>query len=129
MASDHALCLAVLACQAAQFRRQVKHAKNLQLRSAEERVGCYLLRLAETAPPGSPARLPLEKRQIASAAWHDARNVLAHAWRGCAATDCASKATSSSSMTRSPPMPASSLDPLIDGAEPIQPLATKGTER
>ena len=47
VATDHALCLAVLACQAAQFRRQVKLAKNLKLRSAEERVGCYLLGLLQ----------------------------------------------------------------------------------
>ena len=52
VASDHDLCLAVLACQAAQFRRQIKHAKNLQLRSAEERVGCYLLAFDH----GCPAR-------------------------------------------------------------------------
>lgn len=64
--SDHTLCLAVLACQAAQFRRQIKHAKNLQLRSAEERVGCYLLGLAEGVPPGEPIKLPIEKRLIAS---------------------------------------------------------------
>ena len=43
IATDQALCLAVLGCQAAQFRRQIKLAKNLKLRSAEERVGCYLL--------------------------------------------------------------------------------------
>jgi CRP/FNR family transcriptional regulator, transcriptional activator FtrB len=49
VASDHTLCLAALACRAAQFRRQIRHAKNLQLRSAEERVGCYLLALAERA--------------------------------------------------------------------------------
>jgi CRP/FNR family transcriptional activator FtrB len=66
VASDQALCLAVLACQAAQFRHQIKHAKNLQLRSAEERVGCYLLRLTEDATPAEPVRLPLEKRLIAS---------------------------------------------------------------
>ena len=66
VAADQVLCLAVLACQAAQFRRQIKHAKNLQLRSAEERVGCYLLRLLEGAAPGTPVKLPLEKRLIAS---------------------------------------------------------------
>lgn len=63
---DHALSLALLACQAAQFRRQVKHAKNLQLRSAEERVGCYLLTLIESVVPNEPIKLPLEKRLIAS---------------------------------------------------------------
>ncbi|MBV8523313.1 MAG: cyclic nucleotide-binding domain-containing protein, partial [Acetobacteraceae bacterium] len=66
VATDHALCLAILACQAAQFRRQVKHAKNIRLRSAEERVGCYLLGLADPAPPRASFRLPLEKRLIAS---------------------------------------------------------------
>src|SRR3954454_6004139 len=66
VATDHALCLAVLACQAAQFRRQIKHAKNLQLRSAEERIGCYLLQLLAGAAYGEAAPLPLEKRLIAS---------------------------------------------------------------
>ena len=66
VAGDLDLVLAVLACQAAQFRRQVKHAKNLQLRSAEERVGCYLLQVAGTTPPGQPIHLMSEKRLIAS---------------------------------------------------------------
>jgi CRP/FNR family transcriptional regulator, transcriptional activator FtrB len=65
IATDHALCLAVLGCQAAQFRRQIKLAKNLKLRSAEERVGCYLLGLVQEAPPNAPVRLPMEKRLIA----------------------------------------------------------------
>ena len=63
VASDHALCLAVLACQAAQFRRQLKHEKNQRLRSADERVGCYLLRLLRDFD--TPVRLPIEKRHIA----------------------------------------------------------------
>jgi CRP/FNR family transcriptional activator FtrB len=65
VAADHALCLAVLACQAAQFRRQVKLAKNLKLRSAEERVGCYLLGLLHGTDLQTPVRLPVEKRRIA----------------------------------------------------------------
>jgi len=65
IATDHALCLAVLGCQAAQFRRQIKLAKNLKLRSAEERVGCYLLGLAQEATSNAPIRLPMEKRLIA----------------------------------------------------------------
>ncbi len=54
VAQDHALCLAVLACQAAQFRRQVKQAKNVRLRSAEERVGCYLLAPVRECAAGRP---------------------------------------------------------------------------
>lgn len=65
IATDHALCLAVLGCQAAQFRRQIKLAKNLKLRSAEERVGCYLLQLVQDTPANAPIRLPMEKRLIA----------------------------------------------------------------
>jgi CRP/FNR family transcriptional activator FtrB len=65
IATDHALCLAVLGCQAAQFRRQIKLAKNLKLRSAEDRVGCYLLGLVQQARPDIPVRLPMEKRFIA----------------------------------------------------------------
>lgn len=66
VASDHAFSLAILACQAAQFRRQIKQIKIRRLRSAEERVGCYLLNLTEGAVPGEPVKLPLEKRLIAS---------------------------------------------------------------
>lgn len=65
VASDHALCLAVLACQAAQFRRQMKLTRSLRVRSAEERVGCYLLQILESTQPDTPLRLPLEKRHIA----------------------------------------------------------------
>ncbi len=63
--NDHAFCLAMLACQAAQFRRQMRQARSLRLRSAEERVACYLLQLLNGARPNSPPRLPLEKRHIA----------------------------------------------------------------
>lgn len=66
VASDHDFCLAILTCQAAQFRRQIKHVKNLQLRSAEERVGCYLLALTMDGSLDQPINLPVEKRLIAS---------------------------------------------------------------
>ena len=38
IATGHSLGLTVLACRAAQFRRQVRLAKNLKLRSADARV-------------------------------------------------------------------------------------------
>ena len=65
MATDHALCRAVLGCLAAQFRRQVRMAKNLRLRSAEERVGCYLVALFERNDRAAPLRLPIDKGEIA----------------------------------------------------------------
>lgn len=66
VAADHGLALAVLACQAMQFRRQMKQAKAIRLRTAEERVGAYMLALAESTPESRQIRLPLEKRQIAA---------------------------------------------------------------
>lgn len=66
IATDHGLCLAMLACQATQFRRQMKLAKAIRLRSAEERVGSFMLALAESRPGDREIRLPVEKRQIAA---------------------------------------------------------------
>src|SRR5579871_5226956 len=66
LAADHAFCRAVLACLAAQFRRQVRMEKNLKLRSAEERVGCYLVSLLGQAEAGASIVLPTERRLIAS---------------------------------------------------------------
>jgi len=121
VASDHALCLAVLACQAAQFRRQVKRARNLQLRSAEERVGCYLLQLVEASLPRPLVRLPQEKWRIA---WQlgmtreTFSRILAgmarHGLRIVGDTIEVSDVAALRASFR--------LDPLIDGPEPIMPL-------
>ena len=126
VASDHALCLAVLACQAAQFRRQIKHAKNLQLRSAEARVGCYLLALAQSVEPGVPIKLPLEKRLIASQLGitrETFSRILAtiapHGIRVEGDIVVVTDPASANARFR--------LDPLIDGRETIEPLAIKGT--
>ncbi len=124
VASDHALCLAVLACQAAQFRRQIKHAKNLQLRSAEERIGCYLTQLLNGAAVGEPVRLPLEKRLIASQlgmtreTFSRTLNVVArHGIR-----------VDGDMVTLADPAAAQArfrLDPLLDGPEAMIPLPLK----
>ena len=66
VARDHAMCLALLACQATQFRRQMKLAKAVRLRSAEERAGSFMLALAEARPGSREIRLPLERRQLAA---------------------------------------------------------------
>lgn len=126
VASDHALCLAILACQAAQFRRQIKHAKNLQLRSAEERVGCYLLKLVDNAAPGVPVRLPLEKRLIASQLGITretfSRTLAAVARYGLRVEgDIVHLEDSDAARARF------QLDPLIDGREPMTRLDVKGT--
>ena len=60
------LALALVSCLSSQFRRLVKQVKNLKLRSAVQRVGCYLITLAtKQATPGH-AILPYEKNLIAS---------------------------------------------------------------
>ena len=121
VAADHALCLAVLACQAAQFRRQVKHVKNVKLRSAEERVGSYLMRLVEKAPPGLPVRLALEKRLIASQLGMTretfSRTLAAMPRHGLRVSgDLVTAIDAVAALERFPP------DPLTDGPEPIAPL-------
>jgi CRP/FNR family transcriptional regulator, transcriptional activator FtrB len=124
VASDQALCLAVLACQAAQFRRQIKHAKNLQLRSAEERVGCYLLRLTEDATRGEAVRLPLEKRLIASQLGMTRETfsrILAGLSRHGIRVDGDMVHLEDGGAARA----RFHLDPLLDGPEPIIPLPAK----
>jgi len=121
VASDPALCLAVLACQAAQFRRQVKHAKNVALRSAEERVGCALLALAESAPPGAPARLPLEKRLIASQLGMT-RETFSRALAAVARHGLTLAGDTVMVTDRDAAHAQFRLDPLIDGPEIINPL-------
>jgi CRP/FNR family transcriptional regulator, transcriptional activator FtrB len=124
--SDHALCLALLACEAAHFRRRVKHAKNIMLRSAEERVGCYLLKLAEQADPDTPPRLVLEKRLIASQLGMTretfSRNLGAVAKHGLRVNGdhlVVEDIAAARKRFR--------LDPLIDGPEPMLPMQHKRT--
>jgi CRP/FNR family transcriptional activator FtrB len=126
MATDHALCRAVLGCLAAQFRRQVRATKNLRLRSAEERVGCYLVALLQRNGHAAPLRLPIDKQEIASQLGMS-REVFSRALSGMAkfgmrivgkdlVIDDAVAAHS-----RFP------FDPFIDGVEPIAPLPARKT--
>jgi CRP/FNR family transcriptional activator FtrB len=124
IASDHALCLAALACLAAQFRRQTKHAKDLQLRSAEERVGCYLLRLAEDLAPNQPVRLPIEKRLIASQLGITRETFS----RTLALVARHGLRVNGDLVTVTDPIAARArfiLDPLIDGPEAISPIRVR----
>ncbi len=121
IASNIDLSLAVLACQAAQFRRQIKHAKNLQLRSAEERVGCYLLKLLDGPAHGAPVKLPLEKRLIASQLGMTRETfsrTLAIVARHGIRVDGEMVRLEDAAAARA----RFQLDPLIDGYEPMRPL-------
>lgn len=121
VAADHALCLAVLACQAAQFRQQMKLAKAIRLRSAEERVGAYLLALREEHGEGE-LRLPLEKRLIASQLGMTretfSRVLPSMARHGLRVSGDVLQVTDLAAARAAFPW-----DPLIDGQEPITPLS------
>jgi CRP/FNR family transcriptional regulator, transcriptional activator FtrB len=60
------LAHAVIGSLAGQFRRLVRQIKNLKLRTASERVGCYLLALSQRQGTPDLAVLPYEKNLIAS---------------------------------------------------------------
>ena len=120
--ADHTLCLAVLACQAAQFRRQMKQAKSVRLRSADERIGAYLLALAEANTGEGECRLPVEKRLIASQLGMT-RETFSRALPGMArfglrvTGDLLRCDDLAAARAAFPP------DPLIDGPEPVIPLS------
>lgn len=119
LADDHGLCLAMLAVQAAQFRRQVKQEKNVLLRSAEERVGAYLLNLTENSAQ-TKVRLPLEKRMIASQLGMT-RETLSRALSAVSKSGIIVQGDLVTITDRAAARARFPLDPLIDGAEPVRP--------
>jgi CRP/FNR family transcriptional activator FtrB len=122
--SDDALCHAVLGCLTAQFRRQVRLQKNLKLRSAEERVGCYLVSLLGSSDADVTVRLPIEKRLIASQLGMT-RETFSRALSSMARFGMRIHGgvvhveNAAIARARFP------LDPLIDGPEPILPVQDK----
>ncbi|WP_366553031.1 helix-turn-helix domain-containing protein [Aquibaculum sediminis] len=72
IAAHPELALTLLASLAGQFRRMVRQVKNLKLRTTVQRVGCFLLSLAETGDAGElgaaemTVQLPYDKQVIAS---------------------------------------------------------------
>jgi CRP/FNR family transcriptional activator FtrB len=126
MASDHALCRAVLGCLAAQFRRQVRAAKNLRLRSAEERVGCYLVALFQSDDHAIPLRLPIDKKEIALQLGMT-REVFSRALSGM---DKFGMRVVGKTLEVDDAVAARSrfpFDPFIDGVEPIAPAPARRT--
>ena len=63
---DPLLAQAVIESLAGQFRRLVRQIKNLKLRTAPERAGCYLVALSKRQGTPHRAVLPYEKNLIAS---------------------------------------------------------------
>ncbi|UEM05786.1 cyclic nucleotide-binding domain-containing protein [Skermanella rosea] len=70
VSTDAALASKMLASLARHYRMLVRQIKDLKLRSATERLGCYLLALAEQRPAGPDASvtlmLPVEKALLAT---------------------------------------------------------------
>jgi CRP/FNR family transcriptional activator FtrB len=118
VASDHALCRAVLGCLAAQFRRQVRLQKNLKLRSTEERVGCYLVSLLGSSDTDITIRLPVEKHLIASQLGMT-RETFSRALSGMARFGMLVRGETVHVANPAATRAHFPLDPLIDGSEPI----------
>jgi CRP/FNR family transcriptional activator FtrB len=121
VASDHALCRAVLGCLTAQFRRQVRLQKNLKLRSTEERVGCYLVSLLGSSDTDIIVRLPVEKHLIASQLGMT-RETFSRALSGMARFGMLVRGETVQVANAAAARAHFPLDPLIDGSEPISPL-------
>jgi len=64
--SDPHLALIMLASMGNQYRQLVRHIKDLRLRTAAQRLGVYLLQLAERERGGDRVRLPFVKKLIAA---------------------------------------------------------------
>lgn len=65
IAREPALALTMMASLAQQFRRMVRQTKDLKLRTASQRVGCYLYRLAQERGEATSVELPYSKRVLA----------------------------------------------------------------
>lgn len=63
---DGELALTLLGSLATQFRGMVRIVKNLKLRTASQRVGCYLMSLCEDEDDHASVTLDLDKQLIAS---------------------------------------------------------------
>ncbi len=124
VASDHALCCAVLGCLTAQYRRQVRLQKNLKLRSSEERVGCYLVALMGSSDTDITVRLPVEKHLIASHLCMK-RETFSRALAGMARFGMSVRGDTVHVADAAAARACFPLDPLIDGVESISSFQNK----
>jgi CRP/FNR family transcriptional activator FtrB len=124
LGSDLALCRAVLGCLAAQFRRQVRSAKNLRLRSAEDRVGSYLVALLQREHHPTPIHLPVGKQQIASQLGMT-RETFSRALSGMVKFGMRVSGRILEAEDAAAARARFPFDPLIDGVEPILPLRAR----
>jgi CRP/FNR family transcriptional activator FtrB len=64
--ADPEFAVSIVGELAAAFRSMARHAKNLKLRGARERIGCYLLEQSQQAGGAGRFVLQVEKRRVAS---------------------------------------------------------------
>lgn len=64
--ADPELAVALLGSMAQQYRHLVREIKDLRLRTASQRLALYLLHLVESDGSGQAARLPYDKKLLAS---------------------------------------------------------------
>lgn len=116
VASDPALALQVVGSLSHQFRRMVRQIKNLKLRSATERVGCYILALSKRQGTLDRAVLPYGKNLIATELGIT-RESFSRALSGLQASGIQVQADTIVINDRDRLIEASNPDPLIDGPD------------
>ncbi len=115
-AKDPAVAQLVIGSLAGQFRRLVRQIKNLKLRSASERVGCYILALSHRQGTPHRATLPYEKNLIASELGMT-RESFSRALSALQAAGMTVEGETIVIADRDRLIAACGPDPLIDGAE------------
>ena len=116
VAREPALAQEVIFSLAGQFRRLVRQIKNLKLRSATERVGCYLLALSKRQRTPHQAILPYEKNLVASELGIT-RESFSRALSALRAEGISVRNDTISIRDEARLAAACGLDPLIDGPE------------
>lgn len=66
IAGEPRLAMAMMASLSSHYRMLVRQVADLKLRSAAQRLGCYLLALAETQPESNRVSLSFDKKLLAS---------------------------------------------------------------
>jgi CRP/FNR family transcriptional activator FtrB len=116
VAREPVLAQEVIVSLAGQFRRLVRQIKNLKLRTAKERVGCYILELSRRQSTPQQAILPYEKNLIASELGIT-RESFSRALSALRVEGVTVRADTISIRDRGRLAAACGLDPLIDGPE------------
>jgi CRP/FNR family transcriptional activator FtrB len=131
VACEPGFARSVIGSLSGQFRRLVRQIKNLKLRTATERVGCYLLALSKRQGTPHRAVLPYEKNLIASELGIT-RESFSRALSALQREGIAVQGETIAITDRARLAAACGADPLIDdpdGPSPDRPLPDRSSER